>query len=149
MKAIDSNPRETSSSLSPGHMPGFEPVWAFYRAVANGDVDGVLATLHSDLAWTEAEGFPYFSGTWRSPAEVVEKLLIPLARDWEEFSATPHHHLFHNDRIVVFGAYSGKARKTGKSFRAAFAHLWRVRGGKIESFNMYADTALVQDALRV
>lgn len=129
-------------------MSEYEPVWAFYRAVASGDVDGVLATLHSDLAWTETEGFPYFSGTWHSPTEVVEKLLIPLARDWEDFSATPHDHLAQGDRIVVFGAYAGRARQTQKSFRATFAHLWRVRDGKVASFDMYADTALIQAALR-
>ena len=129
-------------------MSGFEPVWAFYDAVARGDVDGVLATLHSDLAWTEAEGFPYYSGTWRSPGEVVEKLLVPLSRDWKEFSATPVDHIAQGDRVVVLGNYSGTAKATGKSMRAAFAHVWRVRGDKIASFDMYSDTALVRAALQ-
>ena len=31
----------------------------FYAAIAQGDVPGVLAVLHPDLAWTKAEGFPY------------------------------------------------------------------------------------------
>ena len=123
------------------------PVWDFYGAVARGDVDGVLATLNSDLTWTEAEGFPYFSGTWRTPQEVVEKLLVPLSRDWDAFSARPLDHIERDDRIVVFGEYSGRAKATGKSMRAAFAHLWRVRDGKIVSFDMYSDTALVRAAL--
>jgi uncharacterized protein len=128
--------------------PGYEPVWAFYDAVARGDVDGVLATLHSDLAWTEAEGFPYYSGTWHSPGEVVEKLLVPLSRDWKEFSATPADHIAQGDRVVVLGHYSGTAKATGKSMRAAFAHVWRVRDDKIASFDMYSDTALVRAALQ-
>lgn len=129
-------------------MSNSKPVWDFYGAVARGDVDGVIATLHSELAWTESEGFPYFSGTWTSPQEVVEKLLVPLSRDWEDFSARPVDHIEQGDRVVVFGQYSGKAKATGKSMRAAFAHLWRVRDGKIASFDMYADTALVREALR-
>ena len=129
-------------------MSNSKPVWGFYDAVARGDVDGVLATLNSELAWTEAEGFPYFSGTWRTPHEIVEKLLVPLSRDWDGFSARPLDHIEQGDRIVVFGEYSGKARATGKAMRAAFAHLWRVRDGKIASFDMYADTALVREALR-
>ena len=129
-------------------MTTFESVWAFYDAVARGDVDAVLDTLHADLSWTEAEGFPYYSGTWHSPGEVVQKLLVPLSQDWDGFSAKPSGHLAQDDRIVVFGAYSGTAKKTGKTMRASFAHLWKVRDGKIASFTMYSDTALVQAALR-
>jgi ketosteroid isomerase-like protein len=42
-----------------------ELVRAFYAAVARADVPGVVALLHPNLYWTEAEGFPYYSGTWR------------------------------------------------------------------------------------
>ena len=45
--------------------------------------------LSPKLSWTEAEGFPYYSGTWRTPQEVVDKLLIPLARDWDDFAVKP------------------------------------------------------------
>src|SRR5690348_6839221 len=129
-------------------MTSFSPVWEFYGAVARGDVEGVVATLHADVSWTEAEGFPYYSGVWRSPAEVVEKLLIPLNRDWNDFSAKPSGHIEQDDRIVVFGTYSATAKKTGKPMRASFAHLWTIRDDKIASFQMYADTALVAAALR-
>ena len=71
-------------------MTPLETIKLFYDAVARGDVAGVLALLHPELAWTEARGFPYFSGTWRTPQEVVDKLLVPLARDWNDFAATPH-----------------------------------------------------------
>ena len=40
-------------------------VRAFYAAVSQGDVPGIVGLLHPDLIWTEAEGFPYYSGTWR------------------------------------------------------------------------------------
>ena len=48
---------------------------AFYTAVAAGDVPGVLNVLADHLDWTEAAGFPYYSGTWHRPIDVVEKLL--------------------------------------------------------------------------
>ncbi len=119
----------------------------FYAAIAQGDVPGVLAVLHPDLAWTKAEGFPYYSGTWRTPQEVVDKLLIPLARDWDNFAATPNDFIEAEDRVVTFGNYSGIAKATGKSMRVPFAHLWRVRDGKIASFDMYTDTLLVAKAM--
>lgn len=128
-------------------MSSLTPVRAFYDAVANGDVSGILAILHPDVAWTEAEGFPYFSGTWRHPQEVIEKLLIPLARDWENFAAIPREFLVDRDRVVAFGVYSGIAKATKKPMRAPFAHRWEIRDGKLARFDMYTDTLLIHRAM--
>ena len=123
-----------------------EAVKAFYAAVAQGDVPGVVNALHPDLHWTEAEGFPYYSGTWRSPQEVVDKLLVPLMNDWNDFSAVAHDFVEDGDRVVSFGAYAGVAKTTGKAMRAPFVHDWRVRDGKLARFDMYTDTWLVRQA---
>lgn len=122
------------------------PVRAFYAAVAAGDIDGVLAALHPRLEWTEAEGFPYFSGTWRSPNEVVEKLLVPVMRDWTGFSATPDDFIVAGDRVVTLGAYRGTWTATGKAMRAPFVHVWRVADGRCQRFDMYTDTLLIDRA---
>ena len=123
-------------------------VRAFYTAVAQGDVTGVVALLHPDLAWTEAEGFPYYSGTWRQPSDVVEKLLVPLMRDWDDFSAIADDFIVEGDRVVSIGAYAGVSKATGKAMRAPFAHVWRIADGKLQRFDMYTDTLLVDRALR-
>ncbi len=123
-------------------------VRAFYVAIATGDVPGVLSLLHPDLAWTEAEGFPYYSGTWRQPSDVVEKLLVPLMRDWDDFSAIADDFIVEGERVVSIGAYAGVSKATGKPMRAPFAHVWRVADGKLQRFDMYTDTLLVDRALR-
>jgi hypothetical protein len=124
-------------------MTPIETTKLFYSAIARGDVSGVMGVLHPQLAWTEARGFPYYSGTWRTPQEVVDKLLVPLARDWEDFAATPHDFIESGATVVAVGVYSGTVKTTGKSMRADFAHVWRVRDGKLARFDMYADTALI------
>jgi ketosteroid isomerase-like protein len=129
-------------------MSALTPVRAFYDAVASGDVTRILSILHPNLAWTEAEGFPYFSGTWHHPQEVVEKLLIPLGRDWEGFAATPQEFLVDGDRVVAFGVYSGTAKATNKPMRAPFTHRWQIRDGKLARFDMYTDTLLIHRAMR-
>ena len=123
-------------------------VRAFYTAVAQGDVPGVVALLHPELEWTEAEGFPYYSGTLRQPGDVVEKLLVPLMRDWDDFSAVTDDFIVEGDRVVSIGAYAGTSKATGKTMRAPFAHVWRVADGKLQRFDMYTDTLLVYRALR-
>lgn len=123
------------------------PVKAFYAALARGDVPGVLALLADDVAWTEAETFPYYSGTWVGPQAVLDNLLKRLAEDWDTFTATADDFVTQGDRVVSLGVYAGTYRRTGKSMRAPFAHLWTVRGGKLQRFVMYTDTAKVLAAL--
>lgn len=125
-----------------------ELVRAFYAALARGDVPGVVGLLHPSLEWTEAEGFPYYSGTWRSPDDVVRKLLVPLMRDWDGFSAKADDYVVQDDRVVSLGAYTGTSRASGRPMRAAFAHVWRIADGKLKRFDVYADTLLIDRALR-
>ncbi len=123
-------------------------VRAFYAAVGAGDVAAVLALLHQDLEWTEAEGFPYYGGTWTCPQDVVDKLLAPLMRDWSDFHALADDFLVAGDRVVSLGAYGGVSRATGKVMRAPFAHVWKVADSKLQRFDMYTDTLLIDRALR-
>jgi ketosteroid isomerase-like protein len=123
-------------------------VRGFYDALGRGDVAGLLARLHDKLEWTEAERFPYYSGTWRSPQEVLDKLLVPLARDWDAFSAKVHDFIVEDDRVVSLGTYAGTSKATGKSMTSPFAHVWTVRDGKLARFNMYTDTAKVLEAMK-
>lgn len=123
-------------------------VRAFYSAIAAGDAPGVLSLLHPKLEWTEAEGFPYYSGTWRRPADVIEKLLVPLGRDWENFTAVADEFLTDGDRVVSVGAYAGISKATGKPMRAPFAHVWRIADGKLQRFDMYTDTLLIARAMQ-
>jgi limonene-1,2-epoxide hydrolase len=44
-----------------------EVVRHFYDALGRGDVPAVLALLDAQVEWTEAEGFPYYGGTWQGP----------------------------------------------------------------------------------
>ena len=121
----------------------------FYQALARGDVPAVMSLLDENIAWTEAEGFPYYSGTWHGPQAVLENLLKPLARDWQDFSAKAHEFIAQGDRIVSLGTYSGRFKKTGRSLSAPFAHVWTVRDGKLTRFDMHTDTAKVLEALKV
>jgi ketosteroid isomerase-like protein len=94
-----------------------ETVRGFYDALGRGDVSGVLALPHNELEWTEAERFPYYSGTWRSPQEILDKVFVALARDWDGFSAKAHDFIAAGDRVVsLAGAkrtFSSRAYRTG------------------------------------
>ncbi len=123
-------------------------VRAFYAALGRGDVPSLLGLLHPELEWTEAEGFPYYSGTWRQPEDVLNKLIVPLLRDWDNFSAVADDFIAEGDRVVSLGSYGGVNKATGKTMRAPFAHVWSVADGKLKRFDMFTDTLLVARAMQ-
>jgi len=119
---------------------------ATYQGSSDENGRNLLAVLAPDTAWTEAEGFPY-AGTYVGSQAIVAGVFRRLATEWTGYRADVHTYLEDGDRIAAFGVYSGTYKATGKSMRAAFAHLYQVRHGKILSMMQYVDTHLVQQAL--
>jgi len=118
-----------------------------YGYFAEGNIPAVLEIFDPDIEWTEAEGFPY-GGTYRGPKAISEQVFMKLGTEWDGFTVKPIEFIDAGERIVVLGQYSGTFKETGKSFKAEFAHVWTIRDGKAVKFVQYADTALVQEALR-
>ena len=118
-----------------------------YQAFAKGDVPTVLGVLSPEIDWTEAEGFPY-AGTYHGPRAVLEGVFMRLGSEWNGFAAIADEFIDGGDTIVVLGKYSGTYKKTGKSFQANFAHVWKLQDGKAIRFIQYVDTLLVHRALQ-
>jgi hypothetical protein len=78
----------------------------------------------------------------------LDYLLEPLSAGWDGFSAKAHEFIAQGDRVVSLGTYSGTFKKTGRSFSAAFAHVWTVRDGKLARFDTRTDTAKVLEAMQ-
>jgi ketosteroid isomerase-like protein len=135
----------TTSPSSPARP--VDVVRGFYDALKCGDGPAALSLLNHELEWTEADRFPYYSGTWRSPEEVLNKLLIPLMRDWDGFSAVAHEFISEGNRVASIGTYSGTFKATGKKMNAPFVHTWTVRDGRITKFNMYVDSVKVLETM--
>ncbi|MFN0086461.1 MAG: nuclear transport factor 2 family protein [Blastocatellia bacterium] len=124
-----------------------ETIQGAYAAFAKGDVPGVLGVLDAEVAWTEAEGFPY-GGTYNGPNAVLEGVFMRLGTEWDGFAAVPAEFIDGGDKIVSLGTYSGTYKATGRSFRADFAHVWTFRDGKVVRFVQYTDTLLVNRVLQ-
>ena len=128
-------------------MSPLDSVKEVYNAFAKGNIPAVLGFLSQDIAWTEAEGFPY-GGTYHGPKAVLEGVFMRLGTEWNGFAAVPDDFIDAGDTVVVLGTYSGAYKATGKYFQADFAHVWRVRDGKAVRFTQYVDTLLVHRALQ-
>lgn len=128
-------------------MSNIDSIKQVYQAFAEGDVPTVLGALSPEIDWTEAEGFPY-AGTYHGPRAVLEGVFMRLGSEWNGFAATPDEFIDGGDTVVVLGKYSGTYKKTGKSFQADFAHVWKMQDGKAIRFIQYVDTLLVHRALQ-
>jgi ketosteroid isomerase-like protein len=122
-------------------MSNIEPVAALYAAFAKGDMPAALATMTSDIVWNEAENYPYADrNPYVGPEAVLHGVFARIGGDWEGFTAVSDEFIDGGDAIVSLGHYSGVCKATGKTMRAQFAHVFRVKNGKIASFQQYADT---------
>jgi ketosteroid isomerase-like protein len=73
-------------------------------------------------------------------------VFVRLATEWDGFSVGLEELLDAGDAVVATGRYSGAHRQTGTRIHAQFAHVWKLRGGKVLSFQQYADTLQVTRA---
>lgn len=130
-----------------GH-PAVDAVRRFYEAVNLGDLDAVVALLDPDIDWGSSTTLPWgrrVEGR-RGHAAVVEYLsmlgeeLDAKARTEEIFSAD-------GNCVVALGLIEGTACATGKHLECRFAHLFRLRDGRVTWHRGYPDTAAVLEAM--
>jgi ketosteroid isomerase-like protein len=122
-------------------MSNTDPVRALYAAFAKGDMPAALATMAPDIVWNEAENYPYADrNPYVGPEAVLHGVFARIGGDWENFTAVSDEFIDGGDSIVSLGHYGGVCKATGKPMRAQFAHVFRVKDGKIAGFQQYADT---------
>ncbi|WP_370950059.1 nuclear transport factor 2 family protein [Amycolatopsis sp. cg5] len=118
---------------------------AHYAASDRGDLAGMLAPLGPKTTWTEAAGFPY-AGTYTGPDEVEEKVFAAIADDWDGYRFVLGELADAGDTVIGIGTYEGTHRKTGRSFTARVAHVWKFDGGELVSFEQIVDSVPVANA---
>jgi len=118
-----------------------------YRAFARDDLDAVLADMHPEIEWHQAQGLPH-GGLYRGLDEVRRNVFDPLDRDWwQEFVVEPEEFLESGAQVVVLGRYRGVAKETGKALDVPFVHVWTFRDGLAVRFRQFLDTAGWVEAL--
>jgi hypothetical protein len=128
-------------------MSAVQIVTRSYEAFARGDMDAVLADMHPDIEWHQAQGLPH-GGLYRGIDEVRRNVFDPLDRDWwQEFVVTPEQLIDAGAEVVVIGRYRGVAKQTGKPLDVPFVHVWTFRDERAVRFRQFLDTAGWIDAL--
>lgn len=100
-----------------------------------------------NISWTEAKGFPY-TGTYIGLESVTKNVFSRLGSEWINYKFTPEDYIASDNKVVTFGTYSGTYKLTGKAFEARVAHVWKLKDGKIISFEQFVDSKMVDEATR-
>ena len=103
--------------------------------------------LHKDVAWTEAKGFPY-GGTYIGLEAIIENVFNRLSTEWIDYKITIENYVSDKDTVVAYGTYTGFYKRTNKYFEARVVHLFKLKDGKIISFEQFVDSATVKDAMQ-
>lgn len=129
-------------------MKNLEIVKSTYEG-KNSEENGRNLANHAatDIVWTEAKGFPY-GGTYKGMEAIAQNVFNRLATEWINYKFTPEGYVTEGDKVIAYGTYSGINKQTGKPFEARVAHLWKLKEGKIVSFEQFVDSQPVNDAFK-
>lgn len=121
----------------------------FYKAFATGDIYAILDSMDPKIVWNEAEGSAYADGNpYIGPDAVLNGVFVRVWAEHEFFNFKDiQFQKIRNNKILVTLRHDGKIKQTGKIYNAQAAHLWTLKNGKIISFQQYADTKKMNDAL--
>ncbi|MEZ2337926.1 nuclear transport factor 2 family protein [Mucilaginibacter sp. RCC_168] len=100
-----------------------------------------------DINWTEAKGFPY-AGNYIGLENIAKNVFSRLGSEWIDYKFTPEDYVVSDNKVVAYGTYTGTYKITGKSFAARVAHVWKLKDGKIKSFEQFVDSQPVNDAMK-
>jgi ketosteroid isomerase-like protein len=118
-----------------------------YAAFGRGDGPAALSLMDPNIVWNEAESFPYADhNPYIGSAAIAEGVFFRLATEWDNFQVIPAEFLDAGETVVVTGRYNGTYKASNAALDSQFAHLWKLRDGKIAGFQQYTDTA---QAIRV
>lgn len=112
-----------------------------YRAFSRGDVDAVVAAMHPDIEWHEAEHSPWHvPGGHHGPTAVLTDVFARIPSAFERFEVHPS--AFHDagGTVIVEGRYRASAATTAEPLDVEVCHVWTLRDGMFVGFRQYTDT---------
>lgn len=120
-----------------------ETVRNFYAALASGNAPVALGLMADDIEWITMW---HYKVDGRGPQKVAEGLVMPLMKEWKEFTLVPSEYIADGETVVSLGNFVGTHGSSGKTADARYAHVWTVVDGRIKRFRQYIDTLAVSEA---
>jgi uncharacterized protein len=108
-----------------------------FEAFGNGDLDGLLETVHPDSRWTYVSANPRPAKGVYVGKDGVGRFFGNILRNLNMTTFRPREFVTENDTVVAFGFESGTVKATGKPFRNEWAQKYVVSDGLITEMEEY------------
>ena len=128
-------------------LSNLEIVKDLYKAFSAGNQERIREIFDPNIVWVQNEGFPG-GGVHTGVEAIFSNVFGKFAREWEVWRTEPRRWLEAVDDVIVLGEYHGTHGATGKSMKAAFAHVYLLNDGRVIRFEQYTDTVKVAEAVR-
>jgi uncharacterized protein len=118
-----------------------------YEAFGKGDIPYILGQLHDDVRWiSNVDAVSPTSGDWSGAAK-VPGFFQAIGETFDVTAFVPREFVAQGDTVVSTGDFGFKAKSTGKSATSKWIFVWKLRGGKVASYEQFHDAELA-NALR-
>lgn len=108
-----------------------------YAAFGRGDVPGIVAQLTDDIRWVSyMESVVPWSGDF-SGKHLVPAFFTAIFQSVDVQAFTPQEWIVQGDTVVSLGEFGCRVRATGKTSRARWVFIWKLRHGKICSYEQF------------
>ena len=117
-----------------------------YDAFQRGDISHIVGLVAPNAVWRQGKTLPW-GGDYSGPegaAEFFQKLDATM----ETVGFEARENVDHGDQVFSFGVYRGRSRATGRTASAEWMFRWKVRDGRIVSYESYTDSAALTATLR-
>lgn len=132
-------------------------VRSLFAAFTARDMETVRSLMADGIVWQQSAGMPG-GGRWVGYDQIAANVFGKFRAEWDEWRAVAEEYLDSGDgvegeggvgngTVVVLGRYAGTPKATGRAVDAAFAHVYRVRDGKIVRFDQHTDTLALAEGL--
>jgi uncharacterized protein len=134
-------PMTTQSNEQLGVRTNTEVVQGTYEAVGRGDIPALLDLLTEDVQWTFQGPSVIRRRTPRPPRARGECRQKAVEENLEFQEFEPREFVAQGDTVVVLGFERSLVKSTGRTFKQEWAHVYKLRDGKVAEFLALEDTA--------
>jgi ketosteroid isomerase-like protein len=110
-----------------------------YEAFGRGDVPYILGQMTDDVRWVvHLDPVVPWAGDFSTRAR-VGGFFSALNEHAETMLFEPKELIAQGDTVVSTGEYAFRARGSGKSSRGPWVFIWKLRDGKVYSYEQFHD----------
>ena len=124
-----------------------EIIQDLYTFFKEKDYDSFRNICDEKITWNQNPGFPKGS-SYKGADEIVNNVFRSFDENWKEWKFKIIKIYDAGATIIVTGLYEGRHKLTGKTFVSEAAHIYDLKDGKIVTFQQYADSKVIWDAMQ-